>query len=122
MTMEYTARLSRAGDKILCGRPVGERGHCDGLIARVWTNLVPRTRITLERGEVQIGSDRGVPIYGLSPRAEARVASGREVTGRTPWQDGAKLLPIVSLEVDPPFRKHCPSCGVLVFVPPDVLG
>ncbi len=118
MTTEWPARVSSKGDKILCGRPTGPRGWCDGLIADVQHNRAGRTWLSLPRGEVP---NPRTGIVEMSARAAERTAAGRKLTARTSWEPGAPVLPIMAFEAVPPFRKPCPSCGVLVVVDTDVL-
>ena len=119
MSAEWPARLSRRGDKVLCGRPTGERGWCDGLIADVHRNLAGRVWLTLPRGEVlDVRSGTVVP----SARAASRLAAGRAMTARTPWKRGERVLPLMAFEVRPPFRKRCPMCAIVAVVDSAMVG
>jgi len=117
----------RVGDRILCGRPVPDRGYCGGLIATVNdtpVELLEGRAHMLEgpRAELPWGMVRDRPgshFWRPSNRAKNQAARGQKAPGhavrasRAASRDG-RLLPGNAPAL--PWTRRCPECNVLVEV------
>jgi hypothetical protein len=139
-------KARRVGDRILCGRPVPDRGYCNGLIADVTVTDafvrsiagpdLPTTPLTIAiPPEAMVEDPPGSRHYRLSARAKRQSERGGRPTanrGRDkppynfthvspahyPLETRASLSPIPKV----PWFRPCPVCNVLAEVTADLLA
>ena len=130
----------RVGNRILCGRPA-PNGGCRGEIARIRKTAGPHGTPGYRRDVApgQMTEDIKLPFglaedppgsgnWRLTRRAARRLSAGRKAFTshpRYPTEARADLWHDESSVNDPPglpFRRPCPTCGVLALVTADLLS
>lgn len=121
----WPARRDRYGSRLLCGRPVPDRGYCGGEIARVessvalpdgaggWTERPGGPFALLPWGMIE--DPAGSHFWRLSNRAKNQRDRGQKAPGHAARAaKGERRVAQTIPEL--PWRRLCPKCGVVAEV------